>query len=318
MGFFYSQTFVRPPYPIRSFEGETVIITGANVGLGLEAARHIVRLGAERVIMGVRNVKAGEEAKESIETSTGRRGVCEVWEIDLASRKSVLAFGDRVAQLPRLDAAIMNAALATTNFQLAEGYERTITVNVINTLLLGLLILPTLKATRKSIPSIHPHLSFIVSEAHAFVQFPEWTTESPLKTISDPAQADMEVRYPLSKLLEVFLVQELAARVRGSEVIITMVNPGLCRSQLGREAGWDLWLLKLFFARTTEIGSRTLVAGVSAGIESHGSYMTDSHVSNTSLSAYVRSEEGRRAREKLWEELSTILEAQQPGIMLNI
>ncbi|KAJ5584763.1 Short-chain dehydrogenase/reductase family protein [Penicillium hispanicum] len=316
--FFYSQLVVRPTWPTRSFEGETVIVTGANVGLGLEAARHIARLGAARVILGVRNVKAGEEAKQSIETSTGRPGVCEVWEVDLASYKSVLAFGDRAAQLPRLDAAILNAAVATPNFQLDEGYERTITVNVINTLLLGLLILPPLKATRKSLPSTHPRLSFIVSEVHGLVEFPEWKEESPLKTISDPAKAKMDVRYPLSKLLEVLLVQELAARVRASDVIITMVNPGLCHSQLGREAGWGLWAMKQVLARTTEVGSRTLVAGVSTGIEGHGSYMTDGHVSNTSLSAYVRSEEGGKAREKLWEEVIAVLEAERPGIIQNI
>ena len=316
--FLYSQLFVRPAYPTRSFKDETVIVTGANVGLGLEAARHIVRLGAARVILGVRNVPAGEEAKASIEASTGRSGVCEVWEVDLASYKSVLAFGDRVAQLPRLDAAILNAALATPTFQLVDGYERTIAVNVINTLFLGLLVLPTLKATRRSIPSSRPRLSFVVSETHGLVKFPEWKSERPLKILSDAVQANMDERYPLSKLLEILAVQELAARVRASEVIITMVNPGLCHSQLGREAGWGLWFMKLFLGRTTEIGSRTLVAGVSTDIEGHGSYMTDGHVSNTSLSSYVRSDEGSRAREKLWVEISAILDAQCPGVMQNV
>jgi hypothetical protein len=49
-----------------------------------------------------------------------------VWKVDLASYDSVLAFGDRIAQLARLDVAIPNAALSTTNFELAEGFERTI------------------------------------------------------------------------------------------------------------------------------------------------------------------------------------------------
>lgn len=81
MGFLYSQFLIRPSYPIRSFNGETVLITGANVGLGLEAARHIVRLGAARVILGVRNVQAGETTAKDIESSTGRSGICEVWEV---------------------------------------------------------------------------------------------------------------------------------------------------------------------------------------------------------------------------------------------
>ncbi|KAF3386770.1 Short chain dehydrogenase yanD [Penicillium rolfsii] len=319
MGFLYSQVFVRPTYPTGSLEGQTVLVTGANVGLGLEAARHLVRLGAARVILGVRNVPAGKAAKEDIETSTGRPGVCEVWEVDLASYSSTLAFGDRIAQLPRLDAAILNAALATPTFQLAEGYERTITVNVINTLLLGLLILPRLKATGQEFPTSQPRLSFVVSEVHAWVTFTEWKdTDRPMQILSDPATAKMHERYPLSKLLEVLLVQELAGRTRGSDVIITMVNPGLCHSALGRDSGWQLTLLKLVLARSTEVGSRTLVAGISTGIEGHGAYMTDATVDNTSLSPFVRSEDGRAAREKVWKELSAILEPIRPGIMQNI
>lgn len=318
MGFLYSQFFVRPCYPTRSFTGETVLVTGANVGLGLEAARHIVRLGADRVILGVRNVEAGEAAKKDIESSTGRAGVCEVWKVDLASYESVLAFGDRIAKIPRLDAAILNAALATGNFELAEGYERTITVNVISTLLLGVLLLPVLRTTRQNYPSVHPRLAFVASEVHAWAKLPERNAEHTLKALSDPATAKMKERYPVSKLLEVLLVQELAGRVRGSEVIVNMLNPGLCHSQLGREMGLAFMVFKLIVARSTEVGSRTLVAGASAGLESHGSYMTDSHVQNTALSPLVRSEEGRQAREKLWGELSAILENVRPGIMQNV
>lgn len=318
MSFLYSQFFVRPCYPKTSLADQTVLITGANVGLGLEAARHVVRLGASRVILGVRNVSAGEAAKKEIETSTGRSGVCEVWEVDLASNKSVIAFGDRIAQLPRLDVALLNAALATTNYERAEGFERSITVNVVNTLLLSLFVLPVLKATGKKLPGCQPRLSFVVSEVHAWVSLPEWKADHILQTLSDQSKAQMNERYPLSKLLEVLLVQELAGRVRGSEVIINMINPGLCHSALGREQGWAFSLFKLIVARSTEVGSRTLVAGISAGLESHGSYMTDGHVQNTAMSAFVRSDEGRQARIKLWNEVTEILEGVRPGIIQNV
>ncbi|KAJ5787637.1 hypothetical protein N7457_002627 [Penicillium paradoxum] len=318
MGFLYSQLFVTPTSPTQSFAGQTVLVTGANVGLGLEAARHITRLGASRVILGVRNVAAGEEAKEDIERSTGRSSVCEVWKVDLASYESVIAFAGRISQLPRLDAVILNAGIATAKFNTAEGYEQSITVNVINSLFLGLLLLPTLKATRQTDPSRTPRLSFVVSEVHAWVGFPEWIEDQPMKVLSNPEKAKMNERYQLSKLLEVLLVRELASRLRGSDVIINMLNPGLCHSQLGREGSIPLRLLKLGLARSTEVGSRTLVAGATAGVESHGAYMTDGHVENTASSSFVRSEEGRQAREKLWAELSTILEGVHPGIMQNV
>lgn len=85
-------------------------------------------------------------------------------------------------------------------------------------------------------------------------------------------------RYNVSKLLEVFFVRELAARTTANskpDVIINYLNPGLCHSELGRDAGWGLYLMKLAIARTTEYGSRTLVHAAYAGPESHGQYMSD-------------------------------------------
>ncbi|KAJ5622642.1 Short-chain dehydrogenase/reductase family protein [Penicillium herquei] len=316
--FLYSQFLVRPPYPKGELDGQTILITGANVGLGKEAARHVVRLGAARVILGVRNVKAGEEAKKDIEASTNRPGVCEVWEIDLASYKSVVAFGERISTLPRLDSAILNAAVATRNLELAEGYERTITVNVISTLLLGLLLLPKLKETKLNFPSTIPHLTFVVSEVHGWVDFKEWKEDKVLKILSDKDRANMDERYPLSKLLEVLVVHELASRVRGSEVVINMLNPGLCHSSLGREADWKFAVFKFVLARSTEVGSRTLVAGILNGTEAHGAYMNDGYVDGEGMSPFVRSAEGAQARAKVWSEVTSILEGVRPGILQNI
>lgn len=59
--------------------GKTYVITGGNSGLGLETARHLVEFSASRVILAVRNLKAGETAREDIEKTTGRKGVVEVW-----------------------------------------------------------------------------------------------------------------------------------------------------------------------------------------------------------------------------------------------
>lgn len=83
----------------------------------------------------------------------------------------------------------------------------------------------------------------------------------------------------MSKLLEVFYCRELAKRSQESGkpfVIINYVNPGLCHSQLARDAGIGLAIFKFFFARTTEVGSRTLVAAAAAGQDSHGQYQSDS------------------------------------------
>ena len=318
MGFFsydflYSQLFITPPYPTASFTNQTIIITGSNVGLGFEAARHFTRLGAAKVILAVRNRAAGEEAQHSIEASTGTTGICEVWELDLASHESVIAFAKKVAQLPRLDAFIANASIATGTFQLAEGHERTITVNVINTILLELLVLPTLRKSARVYPGTKPRLTTVVSEVHGWTKFAERSADNVFKALDDKDRANMPERYETSKLLQVLLLREMVAQGAGDSVVINMVNPGFCHSRLGREMGLVFTLLQLVFARSTEVGSRTLVAGAASGEESHGAYMTNGKVDNGALSPFVRSEEGKNTQMKIWGELVEILEAIAPG-----
>lgn len=318
MGFFYSQFFIKPEYPTQSFACQTVIITGSNVGLGLEAARHISRLQAVQIILAVRNPDAGEAAKRSIEQSTGRPGVCQVWHLDLASFASVQRFADCVARLPRVDCVVANAAIATPIFKVAEGHEQTITVNVISTMLLAVLLFPKLHETAKQHPESTPRLTVVVSETHAWIPFLEWKSSNTFQALKEKENADMENRYATSKLMEILLLREMVARMSGSGVIINIVSPGLCHSKLAREIGWGFWMFKQLVARSTEVGSRTLVAGASAGISSHGMYMIDGRVADEALSDFVRSSEGKQAQEKLWRELAEILEGIHPGIMQKV
>jgi NAD(P)-dependent dehydrogenase (short-subunit alcohol dehydrogenase family) len=311
MGFLYSQLFVTPAPPAYTFRGQTIIVTGSNVGLGKEAARHFCRLGAEKVILAVRNLAAGEAARKDIQESTRcDPNVVEVWSLDLSSYSSVKSFADRASRLPRIDVLLENAGINTAHFVLAEGHERTITVNVISTFLLALLMLPKLKAVALEL-SIFPRL---VIEVHAITRFPEWKEPNIFAALDRQPGARMSERYPTSKLLEVLVVRALAPKLEGSGVVLNMLNPGLCRSQLGREGHILLSILTPLLARTTEVGSRTLVAAAQMGEESHGKYMTDGTVDDGALSSWVKSEDGKKVSEQVWKELSEILESVHPGI----
>ena len=121
--FVYRQMTASIPVPNQSFLGQTIIITGANTGLGFEAAKHLVRLGAEKVVLGVRTLSKGEEAKVEIESRTGKPGVVDVWQVDLASYDSVKAFVRKAEDLQRLDVVLENAGMLTEKFTMAEDNE---------------------------------------------------------------------------------------------------------------------------------------------------------------------------------------------------
>ena len=124
------------PTTTMDLSGRTVIITGANVGLGFEAAKAMYAMNPSRLIIAVRSLQKGEEAKQAILASTTKhappgqdRGETrmEVWELDLASFDSVKRFGQKcVQELDRLDILVENAAIATGQWGVtADGWEST-------------------------------------------------------------------------------------------------------------------------------------------------------------------------------------------------
>ena len=169
-------------------------MTGANVGLGLEAARHFIRLNAEKVILAVRNLEKGQVAKESIERSEKGRGTVEVWSLDLGSYQSVKDFAKRAQGLKRLDAVVENAGIAVGKYEILEDNESTITVNVVSTFLLALLLLPKLRESGSRFNTT-PHLTIVSSEVHGWVPFTEKDSSDIFKTLNDKETANMSERY---------------------------------------------------------------------------------------------------------------------------
>ncbi|KAI4156565.1 MAG: hypothetical protein LQ340_000173 [Diploschistes diacapsis] len=326
--FVKGQIFANLPVSNTSFAGKTIIVTGANTGLGLDCAKHLARLDASRVILACRSVEKGEKAKQAIATAhRSSRTKVEVWQLDMASYASVLAFADRVdAELDRLDGVVENAGVSLNQFTLADGDETTLTVNVISTFLLAILLLPKLRETAAQF-SITPHIAVVGSVVHAFAQKKELTAPKDgqiLQTLSDEKTAQMSSRYYLSKLLVILWVRELAARIETSGkdqskafVVVNNTAPGWCKTELFRQeyASWPLPQKLLFNAigRESEEGSRTLVHALTAGRESHGQYLSECQVK--AASSFVNSKEGGATQQRIWGELSEKLEAIRPDVM---
>lgn len=180
-------------YPDYDFANQTIIVTGANVGLGFEAAKHFVRLGAEKVILAVRSVSKGEDARKAIEASTGRKGVAVVWELDLNSYQSVKNFAERANGLRRLDAVVENAGIAMMEYTTSEDNESTITVNVVSTFLLAFLLLPKLRESSKA-SGAPSRLTVVSSGVHSWSKFEERTADNIFEVLNNKETANMRER----------------------------------------------------------------------------------------------------------------------------
>ncbi|KAK7729760.1 hypothetical protein SLS63_006141 [Diaporthe eres] len=277
--------------------GKTYVVTGGNSGLGLETARHLVEFNASRVILAVRNLTAGDAAKEKIEKTTGRKGVVEVRHIDMASQPSIQSFVDKLsAEVERIDGFVANAGVLLDSWSTVEGMEANVQVNVVNTLLLGTLVLPKLSSVARQL-GIQPTLVFVVSVLGytAKSEMDKSRNGNIFEGLNDQKRANMSSRYALSKLVEELAVRQLsaAAPVERTGVIVNMVAPGLCHSGLGRDAGSFtkamLSAIKAMMARTAEEGSRTILHGLVAGAESHGKLLSGCKIKEFWVPSWGRS-----------------------------
>jgi len=135
---------------IGSLSGKTCIITGANSGIGLEAAKVLAKKGAQ-VVMAVRNVEKGYAARETI-LKMHKNAELEVMKLDLADLASVRAFAkDFSSRYDSLDLLLNNAGVMTPPYsKTKDGFELQFGSNHLGHFALTGLLLPLLKRTPNS------------------------------------------------------------------------------------------------------------------------------------------------------------------------
>lgn len=285
----YSQLLVKIPEQSSDFTNQTVIVTGSNTGLGLEAARLLLRLNASKVILAVRTISKGEAAAKSISSScnvpTSR---VEVWQLDMSNKESIVAFAKRAAALDRLDAAILNAGVFNFKRNDIDGIEAHLAVNVVGATLLELLLLPTMQNSAAR-TGLRGRLTLVGSDMMYTVNPADFqTTGAIFPYINTPGTLAEGNYYAYSK----WLVYQASRRIaeshplsKESNVIINVQTPGACKSDLFREEDTALskaakWVMFALFARTTETGARTLVHAVGPQLEreAHGEFLMDARV----------------------------------------
>jgi len=214
---------------IPDLTGQTILVTGANVGLGYWTAYHMAAKKAT-VIIGCRSQKKCDDAAAKIMAETGT--AVETTLLDLGSFVSVRACAERVAaKHPRLDSLNLNAGVMVPPFGLtSDGLETQIGTNHFGHFLLTTLLLPQLKAaaSAKGVATV-----VSVSSAAHFDSYPEGILPT-IERMNDEATYDRGKAYGQSKLANVLFAQELASRVKDSNILVNSIHPGGVDTELGR------------------------------------------------------------------------------------
>lgn len=260
--------------------GQTAIVTGSNVGIGLAASRQLLELGLSHLIMGVRSQAKGEAAASQLRQEFPDAQIS-VWILDMESYDSIRKFTEQCASLPRIDMAILNAALMVPTYTTvaSTGHEVTMQVDYLSTAYLALLLIPILKAKKAADAPRSPVLSIVGSDmAYAAALKPDGPV---LPQFDDPKTYSQMPAYGNAKLLLMFLVARLAELVSPGDVLINLPNPGMTK---GTSFGSDSPLIarkvfgvaQHFFARTADVAASVyLDAALNRGAESHGSFISD-------------------------------------------
>ncbi len=230
-----------------SFAGRTVVITGANSGLGAVTARELARVGA-KVIMAVRNTSKGDATAQQM------TGDVEVRELDLQELSSVQKFA---ATVDAVDVLVNNAGIMAVPYSLTvDGFERHIGTNHLGHFALTNLLLPKITDRVVTISSVtHWRGGIDLDDLN-------WTTR----------QYAAYLAYSQSKLANLLFTGELQRRLdaAGSHLRSIAAHPGYSQTNLmntsGRRLGDALAAATKRFSTSADFGARQTLYAVSQDV----------------------------------------------------
>ena len=230
---------------VPDMSGKTVIITGANSGIGLATAKTLAAHGA-RVVLAVRSPAKGAQAAATIP------GVTQVRELDLASLASVRAFA--AAWSGPIDLLINNAGITAPALRrTADGFELQFGTNHLGPFALTNLLLPHIVGRVVTVAS--------QAERMARLHFDDLNWE---RTPYNESRS-----YANSKLANLLFTKELQRRLSaaGSPVLAMAAHPGFVASNIYDQAtGFVTRLMVRLLAQNSEMGSLPVLYAAVAAI----------------------------------------------------
>jgi NAD(P)-dependent dehydrogenase (short-subunit alcohol dehydrogenase family) len=240
-----------------NLSNKTIIITGANAGIGKAAAVQLAQLGAH-VVMMCRSRERGEQALQEVRTAALRNNV-ELILIDMSSQAAVRrAVEEFLSRHDRLDVLIHNAA----NFDhrqkepvfTEDGLENVLATNHVNIFLMTQLLLERLKVSAPS--------RIITVASKGLITYPFLDID--FDNLNGEKKFAMQRAYYQSKQAQVMFTFDLAERLKGTGITVNCVRVGNVAIPDERLTHLPGWMLKIYhlkrrFALTPEKMAETYV-----------------------------------------------------------
>ncbi len=228
---------------IPELTNKIAVVTGANSGIGYEAAK-ILALKNARVIMACRNLQKGEDAASQIQKDYPE-AMISVEELDLGSQQSIRDFAENyLGENQRLDLLINNAGVMMPPYgKTSDGFELQFGTNHLGHFALTGLLLPMLIKTPGS------RVVNVSSAAHK-------SGKINFDDLNSVVSYNKMKAYGQSKLANLLFTYELQRRFKaaGSESIATAAHPGWTETNLQRHAG-GFKILNPVFGQSGSMGA---------------------------------------------------------------
>ncbi len=228
----------------------TMLVTGANSGIGLSTARALAAQG-HRVLMLCRDRDKGVRARDEVREATGNKRVHLVL-CDLSRQEEIRRVSAKLRErLSALDVLVNNAGLVLGERSFTEdGIETQFAVNHLAPFLLTHELWPLVSNAE------HARVVNVASEAHR-------RTGSLPEGFQDTSGRYSGFRvYSQTKLYNVLFTFALARRADAGNVTANTLHPGVVDSGFGREGPWYVrWFMKVAWPvlRRPEKGAATSV-----------------------------------------------------------
>ncbi|KAJ3763470.1 NAD-P-binding protein [Lentinula raphanica] len=276
----------KAPEDIPDLTGQIFLVTGGNVGIGLETCRMLVTRNA-KVYLAARSEERARIAMDDICQSTGKSSIHFLM-LDLADLTSVRKAAEEYMSLEQeLHVLVNNAGVLYSpgiGPQTSQGYDIQFGVHVLGHYFLTMLLMPTLLRTAKGEVSGKSTLVRIVSvssDAHEMTAPKEGIVWDSLQKGDASLQARKKLTgtrlYGQSKLGMVLISSELARRYGDQGVVAIALHPGGVKSELLRHLHPIIaWIVEKIRIYPVSLGVITsLYAATSeAALEMNGEYLT--------------------------------------------